>query len=115
MYKPKRSIDQPSRSKPCGYVAQLADHCTGIAAQRSWVRIQLKPSAGIDLPKVNDAILAGEANTAKIRVKIFKVVAKVGNPSLFSGATAVQSRPKSHRFAAILAVFARQPRWRQKA
>ena len=33
-----------------------------------------------------------------ISIKLFKLVAKVGTPSLFSGATAVQSRPKSHAF-----------------
>ena len=49
-------------------------------------------------------------------IKLFKVVAKVGNLSLLSGATAVQSRPKSHTFNINLAVhvFAPQPRWRSK-
>ena len=38
-----------------------------------------------------------------------------GKLSLFSGATAVQSgRPKSHTFTVNFAVFAPQPRWRQK-
>ena len=37
-----------------------------------------------------------------------------GDPSLFSGATAVQSRLKSHTFTLNLPVFAPQPRWRQK-
>ena len=39
-------------------------------------------------------------------IKLFKVVAKVGNPSLFSGATAVQNRPKSYAFTVNLAVSA---------
>ena len=37
-----------------------------------------------------------------------------GNPSLFSGNTAVPSRPKFHTFTVNLAVFAPQLRWRQK-
>ena len=41
-----------------------------------------------------------------INKAIFKIVAKVGNRSLFSGATAVQSRPKSHTFTVNLALFA---------
>ena len=41
-----------------------------------------------------------------ISIKLFKVVAKIENMSLFSGATAVQSRPKSHTFTVNLAVFA---------
>ena len=41
-----------------------------------------------------------------ISIKAFKIVAKDGNLSLFSGATAVQSRPKSHTFTVNLAVFA---------
>ena len=34
-----------------------------------------------------------------ISIKLFKVVAKVGNLSLFSGARAVQSRPKSQSYS----------------
>ena len=47
-------------------------------------------------------------------IKLFKVVAKFGNLSLFSSGSAVQSRPKSHTFTVNLAVFAPQPRWRSK-
>ena len=43
-----------------------------------------------------------------ISIKLFKVVAKVGNLSLFSGDTAVQSRPKSHTFTVKFAVFTSQ-------
>ena len=43
----------------------------------------------------------------------FKRHFHLGNPFLFSGATAVQSRPKSHIFTLNLAVVAPQPRWRQ--
>ena len=43
-----------------------------------------------------------------ISIKLFKVVAKIGNLSLFSGATAVQSRPKSHTFTINFGVFALQ-------
>ena len=49
-----------------------------------------------------------------ISIKVFKIVAKDGNLSLFSGASAVQSRPKSHTFTVNLAVFAPQARWRSK-
>ena len=49
-----------------------------------------------------------------ISIKLFKVVAKVGHPSLFSGATAVQNRPKSHTFTVNFTVFAPQTRWRWK-
>ena len=49
-----------------------------------------------------------------ISIKLFKVMVKVGNLSLFSGATAVQSWPKSHAFTVNLAVFAPQTRWRSK-
>ena len=45
----------------------------------------------------------------------FKRHLHCGNPFLFSGATAVQSRPKSHTFTVNLAMFAPQPRWRQKS
>ena len=38
-----------------------------------------------------------------------------GNLSPFSGATAVQSRPKSHECTVNLDVFAPRPRWRQKS
>ena len=41
-----------------------------------------------------------------ISIKLVKVVARVGNLSLFSGASAVQSRPKSHSFTENYAVFA---------
>ena len=44
-----------------------------------------------------------------ISIKLFKVAAKVGNLSLFSGATAVQSLLKSHTFTVNLAVFAPPP------
>ena len=37
-----------------------------------------------------------------------------GKLSVFSGATAVQSRPKSHTFTIDFVVFAPQPIWRQK-
>ena len=49
-----------------------------------------------------------------ISIKLFKVVANVGNPSLCSGRIAVPSGPKSHTmtFTVILVVFAPQPRWR---
>ena len=40
-----------------------------------------------------------------ISIKLFKVVAKVGNLSVFSGATAVQSRPKSYTFTVNFAVI----------
>ena len=49
-----------------------------------------------------------------ISIKLFKVVANVGNPPLCSGVIAVQNRPKAHTFSLILAVFASQPRWRNK-
>ena len=49
-----------------------------------------------------------------ISVKLFKVVANVGNPPLCSGVIAFPSGPKSHTFTVILAVFASQPRWRHK-
>ena len=45
-----------------------------------------------------------------ISIKLCQVVAKVGNLSLFSGATAVQSRSKSRTFTINLAVFVPQPR-----
>ena len=38
-----------------------------------------------------------------ISIKLFKVVANVGNPSLCNGATVVQSRPKSLTFTVNLA------------
>ena len=38
-----------------------------------------------------------------ISTKLFKIMAKVRNPSLFRGVTVVQSRPKSHTFTVILA------------
>ena len=41
-------------------------------------------------------------------------MAKVGNLSPFSGATAVQSQPKCRTFTVNLAVFAPQPRWQLK-
>ena len=49
-----------------------------------------------------------------ISIKLFKVVANVGNPPLCSGVIAFPSGPKSHTFTVILAVFAPQPRWRLK-
>ena len=49
-----------------------------------------------------------------IPIKLFKVVANVGNPPLCSGVIAVQNGPKSHTFTLILAMFASQPRWRNK-
>ena len=42
-------------------------------------------------------------------VILFEVVAKVGNPSHFSGATAVQNQPKSQTFTVNLAVFPPPP------
>ena len=51
-------------------------------------------------------------------MKLLKLVVKVGNLSLLSGATAVQSRQTSHTFTVILTIFAPQPwsafRWCQK-
>ena len=41
-------------------------------------------------------------------------MANVGNPPLCSGVIAVQNGPKSHTFTLILAMFASQPRWRNK-
>ena len=41
-----------------------------------------------------------------ISIKLFKVVANVGNPPLCSGVMVVPSGPKSHAFTVILAVFA---------
>ena len=38
-----------------------------------------------------------------IKLKLLKVVANVGNPSLCCGATVVQSRPKSHTLTVNLA------------
>ena len=48
-----------------------------------------------------------------ISIKLFKVVAVVGNPTLCSS-VAFQSGPKSHTFTVILAMFAPQPRWCHK-
>ena len=44
----------------------------------------------------------------------FKRQYHCGKLSLFSGATAVQSRPNSYKFTINFAVSAPQPRWRQK-
>ena len=49
-----------------------------------------------------------------ISIKLFKVVANVGNPPLCSGVIAFPSGPKSHTLTVILAVFAPQPRWRHQ-
>ena len=49
-----------------------------------------------------------------ISIKLLKVMAKVGNLSSFSGATAVQSQPKCRTFTVSLALFVPQPRWQSK-
>ena len=49
-----------------------------------------------------------------ISIKLFKVVANVGNPPFCSSIIAVPSGPKSHTITVILAVVAPQPRWRHK-
>ena len=49
-----------------------------------------------------------------ISIKLFKVVANVGNPPPCSGVIAVPSGPKPHALTVILAVFAPQPRWRHQ-
>ena len=49
-----------------------------------------------------------------ISIKLFKVVAKVGNPPLCSGVIAIPSGLKFHTFIVILAMFGPQPRWRHK-
>ena len=43
-----------------------------------------------------------------ISIKLFKVVANVGNPPLCSGVIAVQNGPKSHTFTVILALLPSQ-------
>ena len=50
-----------------------------------------------------------------ISIKLSKVVEKVANRPLCSGVIAVQNGPKAHTFTLILAIFASQPRWRNKS
>ena len=72
----------------------LTTNCREIRSNMRWFIIRIYGRILMALFSVEWVI--------SINLKRLKLVAKVGNPSLFSGSTAVQSQPKSHKFTVNL-------------